>query len=351
MMTKTILIALIFLLNINLAEACPAKEKPIALVIGNSNYHNQLANLTNPKNDAGDLATTLRMLNFYVFEKYDLTKTDMETAIQEFGSCLKTTKGIGLFYYSGHGMQFRGENYFIPVDGSDALDSEAKDFLKHNIFSAEKVLKVMEDAKNYANLIIMDACRNNPYGSKGILMPAGLAKPKSEVQGSIIAYAAAPGKVAYEGKAGNHSPYAKHLIKEITKPKVSITDVFFEIRKGVKRDTLDKQEPEYLSKLDHKIVLNDADPIKFTVKECHRSKNILPPRQAIDILNISTEDNSINYWKFPWQKEWNLPSEDTLNNFLKSVGSDNTFLNSKDFLELSYKKNNYQYQFTKKSCF
>jgi hypothetical protein len=350
-MKKTILITLIFLLNLNLVEACDTNKKRIALVIGNSNYQNNLANLTNPKNDARDLATTLRMLNFYVFEKYDLTKTDMETAIQEFGSCLKTTKGVGLFYYSGHGMQFRGENYFIPVDGSGALDSKPEDFLKHNIFSAEKVLKVMEDAKNYANIIIMDACRDNPYGSKGILMPAGLAKPKSEVQGSIIAYAAAPGKVAYNGKAGNHSPYAKHLIKEITKPKVSITDVFFEIRKGVKRDTVDKQEPEYLSKLDHKIVLNDADPIEFTVKECYKPKTILPLSQAINIKSISKDNNSINYWKFSWQEQWNLPSEGALYNFLKSVGSDNTFLKPKDFLELSENHNNYQYQFTEKTCF
>ncbi len=354
-MKKSILIACVLLLNINFVQACSTEEKRIALVIGNSNYGNTLADLKKPKNDASGLAQALKTLGFYVFEEYDLTKTDMETVIQKFGNCLKASKDIGLFYYSGHGMQFRGENYLIPADGSDALDSKEEDFLTHNIVSAEKILKVMENAKNDANIIIIDACRNNPYKSKGkpILYKDGLAETKSKVEGSIIAYAAAPGEVAYDG-----GDYAKHLIKEITKPSVSITDVFFEVRKGVKRDTDDKQKPQYLSLLDDKIYLNGkpiakpiAKPIEFTIKECHRLKRILPPRQAIDILNISTEGNSINYWKFPWQKQWKSPSQNMFNDFIKSVSSDKTSLNPKDFLEIAIKNDNYQYKFTKKSCF
>jgi hypothetical protein len=354
-MKKSILIACVLLLNINFVQATCSEKKRIALVIGNSNYGNTLANLKNPQNDVRDLAKTLGGLSFDVFEEYDLTKTKMETVISDFGSCLQKTKGIGLFYYSGHGMQFHGENYLIPVDGSDALNSKEEDFLTHNIVSAEKILKVMENAKNDANIIIIDACRNNPYKSRGKPIPykEGLAETKSKVDGSIIAYAAASGKVAYEGKA-NHSPYAKHLIKEITKPQMSITDVFFEVRRGVKRDTGDKQKPQYLSSLDDKIYLNGkpiAKPIEFTVKECHRLKRILPPRQAIDILNISTEGNSINYWKFPWQKQWKSPSQNMFNDFIKSVGSDKTSLKPKEFLELAIKNDNYQYKFTKKSCF
>ena len=340
-MKKSILIACIFLLNINFVQACSTDKKRIALVIGNSNYGNTPANLKNPQNDASGLAKALKSLNFEVFEKYNLTKTQMETVIQDFGSCLKATKGIGLFYYSGHGVQFDGKNYLIPVDGSDALYSKPKNFLKHNILSAEKMLKVMEDAKNDANIIIIDACRENPYKSKGkyINYKDGLVKPEPP-SGSIIAYAAASGKVAYDGKA-NHSPYAKHLIKEITKPQMSITDVFFEVRRGVKRDTGDKQEPEFLSKLNSKICLN-CSKIEFTVKECHRSKRILPPRQAIDILNISKQGNSINYWKYSWQKQWNLPSAAVFNDFIKGVGSS---LNSKELLEFA--TNNV----TQKSCF
>jgi hypothetical protein len=322
--------AWILLLNINFVQACSTEEKRIALVIGNSNYGNTLANLKNPQNDARDLAKTLRELGFYVFEKYDLTKIKMETVIQEFGSCLKQSGGIGLFYYSGHGMQFEGKNYLIPADGSDALYSEKKDFLQHNIYSAEKMLKVMEGAKNDANIIIIDACRNN---TKGKPIPYGGVLHSNPPSGSIIAYAAASGKFALDG-----GDYAKHLIKEIIKPSVSITDVFFKVRKGVKRDTDDYQEPQYLSLLNRKIILNP----EFTVKKCHRSKRILPPRMAIDILNISKEGNSINYWKFPWQKQWNLPSQEVYNDFIKSVGSS---LKSKEFLDFAMKN------VTKKSCF
>ena len=337
MIKFSILIACVLLLNINFVQACSTNEKRIALVIGNSNYQDKLANLKNTKNDASGLAQALKTLGFYVFEEYDLTKKEMKTVIQNFGSCLKATKGIGLFYYSGHGMQFHGENYLIPVDGSDALDSKPEDFLKQNIVSAEEILKVMEDAKNDANIIIIDACRNNPLKSKGKPIPYkdGLAESKAP-SGSIIAYAAASGKVAYDG-----GDYAQHLIKEISKPKVLITTVFDNVRTNVRDATGEKQEPEYLARLNRKVYLN-GDPITFTVKKCHRSKRILPPRQAIDILNISKKGNSINYWKFPWQKQWNLPSQDVYNDFIKSVGLS---LNSKEFIDFAIKN------VTKKSCF
>lgn len=320
-MKKNILIACVLLLNINFVQATCSDKKRIALVIGNSNYGNTLATLTNPKNDVSGLAQALKTLSFYVFEEYDLTKTKMETVISDFGSCLQKTKGIGLFYYSGHGVQFDGKNYLIPVDGSDALYSEEKDFLQQNIYSAEKMLKVMEDAKNDANIIIIDACRNN---TKGKPIPYGGVLHSNPPSGSIIAYAAASGKFALDG-----GDYAKHLIKEITKPKVSITDVFLEVRKGVIRDTNDYQEPQYLSLLNRKIYLNE-----FTIKKYHRSKRILPPRQAIEILNISKDGNSINYWKYPWQTEWNLPSQDVYNDFINSVGS---LLKSEELLDMAIK--------------
>ncbi|WP_069472527.1 caspase family protein [Candidatus Marithrix sp. Canyon 246] len=332
MMKKQILIAWILLLNINLVQACETEKKRIALVIGNSNYQDEMAILKNPKNDASGLAQTLKTLGFYVFEEYDLTKAKMETVIQKFGSCLKQAGGIGLFYYSGHGVQFEGKNYLIPVDGSDALDSKEEDFLQHNIVSAEKMLKVMENAKNDANIIIIDACRNNP--TRGKLIHNNGLDHLDPPSGSIIAYAAAPGKFALDGGVEDHSPYAKHLIKEITKPKVSITDVFLEVRKGVKRHTNDYQEPQYLSLLNRKIYLNDK-PIEFTVKKYQRSKRIFPPRQAIKIINISKNGNSINYWKFPWQKQWHLPSQDVYNDFIKSVGSS---LKSKELLDMAIKK-------------
>ncbi len=338
-MKKQILIAWILLLNINFVQACSTEGKRIALVIGNSNYGDTQVNLTNPENDVHELAKTLReKLGFYVFEEYDLTKKRMETVIQNFGNCLKQTKGIGLFYYSGHGMQFNGNNYLIAVDGSEALDSEPEIFLKQNIVSDEKMLKVMEDANNDANIIIIDACRDNPYKSKGKRMPYknGLAESKAP-SGSIIAYAAASGKVAYDG-----GDYAKHLITEISKPNVSITTVFDNVRTKIREATGEKQEPEYLARLNRKIYLNGVNPIEFTVKQCHRLKSILPPRQAIDILNISKDGNSINYWKFPWQKQWNLPNKKLYNDFIKSVGLS---LNDKEFIDFAMKN------FTKKGCF
>ncbi len=170
-------------------------KKRLALVIGNSNYKKDYF-LTNPVNDATDFAAVLRKLNFEVIEKHNLNKAEMESAILEFSSRLTKNKGVGLFYFSGHGIQYKGSNYLLPV-GVQPLKKAWQ--LPHKTITAQYVLDGMETAQNDVNIVILDACRDFPSSlkktTKGEMMPAGLSMVKP-ISGSVIAYAAAPGGVA-----------------------------------------------------------------------------------------------------------------------------------------------------------
>jgi uncharacterized caspase-like protein len=188
-----------------------------ALLIGNSNYKGD-AFLANPINDAQDLAAVLSDLQFQVSHRQNLTRTEMNSAIEEFGKNLKATKGMGIFYYAGHGMQVDGENYLIPIGGARALFDAGYKLDKKTI-KASNILKTLEAAKNAVNIIILDACRDNPFQKRGISRrptPPGLQLMNAP-GGSLIAYSADQGEVAFEGKNERNSPYAASLIHQMMK--------------------------------------------------------------------------------------------------------------------------------------
>jgi uncharacterized caspase-like protein len=167
-------------------------EPKIALLIGNSAYRE--APLRNPVNDVRAMARTLRELGFTVLAHENTSKRAMETAIIEFGRRL-ADGGVGFFYYAGHGLQVRGRNYLVPVDAD--IESEAATRIA--AVDVDLLLEQMAEARNRVNVVILDACRNNPFERRLRGAAKGLAAVDA-ARGTLIAYATAPGSVAADGE-------------------------------------------------------------------------------------------------------------------------------------------------------
>ncbi len=218
------------------AEGKPAaaNEARVALVIGNSNYKS--APLRNPVNDAKAIADKLQGLGFKVTLKLDQDQKSMANAIRVFGNQLKTG-GAGLFYYAGHGMQVKGRNFLIPVDA----DIQNEDEVPYRSVDANEVLSKMETAKNRLNLMILDACRNNPFSRKFRSVAQGLAQMDAP-SGTLVAFATAPGSVASDG-TGNNGIYTQHLLASLGQPGVPVEQLLKRVRVGVMKDTRNAQVP------------------------------------------------------------------------------------------------------------
>ena len=206
----------------------------LALVIGNSAY--QTAPLKNPLNDAQDMAATLKKLGFKVILKKNADQRTMEDTIRYFGRQLRNG-GVGLFYFAGHGVQVAGRNYLMPVDAR--IESESD--VKYEAVDAGRVLGKMEDAENQLNIVILDACRNNPYARTFRTDQKGLARMDAPT-GSLVAYATAPGEVAADGPERN-GVFTKYLIQHMVTPNLSIEQVLKRVRIDVARQTNGRQIP------------------------------------------------------------------------------------------------------------
>jgi hypothetical protein len=238
--TKIIKIALtcVFLLTFLPCLSIAAPEKRTALVIGNSDY--EIGSLTNPVNDAVDMASTLKRLGFEVILKKNIRHRDMEEAIEDFGNRLKRG-GVGLFYYAGHGIQINGVNYIIPIGAKIKKESD----VKFEAVDANRILDEMGNANNGLNIIILDACRDNPLARNFRSSNRGLAVISSAPEGSFISYATGPGQVAMDGEKRN-SPYTAALLKYMNVPGLPIERVFKNVR--ISLESL-KQTPWELSSL------------------------------------------------------------------------------------------------------
>ena len=238
--TKKIKIALtcVFILTFLPCLSIAAPEKRTALVIGNSDY--EIGSLTNPVNDAVDMASTLKRLGFEVILKKNIRHRDMEEAIEDFGNRLKRG-GVGLFYYAGHGLQINGVNYIIPIGAKIKKESD----VKFEAVDANRILDEMGNANNGLNIIILDACRDNPLARNFRSSNRGLAVISSAPEGSFISYATGPGQVAMDGEKRN-SPYTAALLKYMNVPGLPIERVFKNVR--ISLESL-KQTPWELSSL------------------------------------------------------------------------------------------------------
>jgi len=225
-------------------------SRRIALVIGNNAYQN--APLKNPVNDAEDIADTLGEFGFEVILKKNADQRDMEDAIRNFGKQLGTG-GVGLFYFAGHGIQVEGRNYLIPINAR--IESESD--VKYEAIDAGRVLGKMEDAENKLNIVIIDACRNNPFARAFRTSERGLARMDAPT-GSLIAYATAPGEVAVDGPERN-GIFTKYLLKHIGTQGLPIEQVLKRVRIDVVNETDGKQVPWESSSLMGEFVFDSIE--------------------------------------------------------------------------------------------
>ncbi len=209
-------------------------EQRTALVIGNATY--RIASLRNPSNDARDMSAALQNLGFSVTTLIDANNQKMYQAIRDFGKDLARGR-TGLFYYAGHGMQVGGRNYLIPVDA----DIRAEDEVRYFAVDAGLILSKMESAGNETNIVILDACRDNPFKRSFRSSSRGLAVVEAP-KGSLVIYATAPGSVAAEGR-GRNGVFTAALLKHMKTLGVEIEAMLKSVRSDVIAETVNDQIP------------------------------------------------------------------------------------------------------------
>jgi hypothetical protein len=209
-------------------------ERRTALVVGNGAY--RTGPLRNPRHDARDVAAALRELGFDVIEKHDVGYNEMLHAVIEFGRALQDG-GVGLFYYAGHGLQLDGKNYLIPTDAS----LEREEYVPVETLDLDQVLARMDAARNRLNVVVLDACRDNPFARSFRSVPRGLTQALAP-SGTFLAYATAPGDVAADGD-GRNSPYAEAILTALKPPGLGLEDVFKRVRVQVRERTEGQQTP------------------------------------------------------------------------------------------------------------
>jgi tetratricopeptide (TPR) repeat protein len=214
-------------------------EKRYALVIGNAKYK-AVAPLKNATNDANDIAAELERSNFEVIKVIDGDYSKMREAFTKFHEKLSNgpkDQTVGLFYYAGHGLQNEGENYLVPIEANVKYDD---DIPRMCLPMHRVVLANMERSSTRMNIVIMDACRNNPFPSSARDIGGGGLAEIKRAKGSFIAYATAPGATASDGE-GRNGLYTQELLKAMKKPGRTIEQVFKEVRQNVLKLSDDKQ--------------------------------------------------------------------------------------------------------------
>lgn len=230
--------------------ASPAHaERRVALVIGNGAYKD--APLRNPVNDARDMTAELRKLGFEVILRENANLRQMEDALDQFWANIRQG-GTGLFFFAGHGLQMRGANYLVPVDARILVEQDVRSVC----LDANKVLGRMENAGNGLNIILLDACRNNPFARSWRSAEAGLAKMDAPT-GTLIGYATAPDSVAADG-SGRNGVYTQHLLTQMRVPGQGIETMLKRVRVGVLQDTGRRQTPWESSSLTGDFYFNDG---------------------------------------------------------------------------------------------
>jgi hypothetical protein len=234
-------------------------ERRVALIIGNSQYKNPSLVLFNPKNDAADVAASLRALGFEVIVKIDAGKLDFDQAMAQFAR-LATLADTALFYYAGHALQYHGQNYLMPTD-ADLVDDIS---LRYQMVSLDDVRDGLSRAGG-VKIMILDACRNNPLidrlrgrtETRDVGIVRGLARI-DRAEGEVVAYATAANQVAADG-SGRNSPFTTALLKRLGEAGLEIGTMFRRIAADVNDQTKGQQRPELLISLTGDYYLNQND--------------------------------------------------------------------------------------------
>jgi Caspase domain len=215
----------------------------IALVIGNAAYAGNMV-LTNPANDAKAMSDTLRGLGFTVVEVRDGSKVQIAQAIVNVKAALQGKQAIGMLYYAGHGLQFDWRNFMVPID---ARLKQAADIPAQTV-DIGSVLDAFKLAGNRMNIVVLDACRDNPFGNQ--LATKGLA-PVDAPPGTFMAFATAAGNVAEDGDAKSaNGLYTQYLLQELKKPAARMEDIFKRVKLQVREQSKGRQIPSDSSNLD-----------------------------------------------------------------------------------------------------
>jgi hypothetical protein len=210
-------------------------ESRTALIIGNSQYKGTLGRLTNPIHDAQDMRDILHKKGFHIIYRENIGKREMREALGEFYQNLEKGGGVGLFYFSGHGLEVDGQNYLIPIDA----DIQEKSDTEFEAIPLNQILKRLEGVKNRFNIVVLDACRNDPFSRA--IGTGGLAKIDPPI-GLFVSYSTGAGSVASDGKFGENGLFTKYLIENINRP-LNIQQVFKRTREDVYRASNNRQFP------------------------------------------------------------------------------------------------------------
>ena len=302
---KTILTIVISIYaSLTYAVGIANAEKRVALVIGNETYENT-SNLYNPKKDAKDVADALRRLNFKVTEHLDISLDSMRKTVISFGR-LARQSDMAVIYFAGHGMEMGGENWLIPTDAQLLSDIDIED----EAIGLSYVMGRLRGARKLS-LIILDACRNNPFVSKmkrtsGIsrAVSRGFARIEPE-ENLLVAYAAREGTLADDGKTGQNSPYAAALLRNLETPNIDIRILFGKIRDEVKNKTDKRQVPHtYGSLPGYSIFLNHKDDVVAAFSK------------PIDSVEVNQRKQTKLETK-AWEKIKNTDEPQIIKNFLR----------------------------------
>lgn len=277
-----------FALALASAQAQAPIDLKVALVIGNAGYQRALLN---PVNDAKAMGETLRGLGFEVIEVRDGSKVQMAEAINKLQATLKGKQGVGMLYYAGHGLQIDARNFMVPVD---ARIARAGDVPAQTVDVAA-VIDAFKTAGNRMSIVVLDACRDNPFG--GITTGKGLA-PLDAPSGTFLAYATAPGNVASDGEAASgNGLYTQYLLQELKKPQARIEDVFKRVRFAVRKASNGKQIPWESTSLEDDFQFNEGRvqaPVKPSTAQLRTSFE----QEKLDWDRIKDSRNPDDFYAF-----------------------------------------------------
>jgi hypothetical protein len=283
-------------------------------VIGNSQYHH-VPRLANPSNDAQLIAETLAGAGFTLVggqAQLDLDKIAFDRTVQEFGTVIQGA-GVALFYYAGHGVQVRGANYLVPVGANPTKEADV-DF---QLVQTDLVLRQMELAGTRLNVLILDACRNNPFAGRGLRAAGGGLAQMQAPEGTLISYATQPGNVAQDGTDG-HSPYTKALANAVRRPGLDLFAVFNETGLAVKKRTGGAQQPWVSSSpIEGTFYFAGAPPQTSTVptqppREAKPPESSPPTQSSMPQPPVQPAQDGAGVIESPFHLELGTPSKATL---------------------------------------
>jgi uncharacterized caspase-like protein len=269
-----------------LAQAPVTAPKRSALVIGNGAYG--MGRLANAVNDAKEVARALQEIGFEVTLLRDADKRALIEAVEAFRRRLERGE-IGLFYFSGHGLQIEGETYLVPVDAALNRPTDAQ----YDAVNLGKVIGAVEDSDARARIFILDACRNNPFtrrwrsAVRGWETTRGLAAPLPSGAGTLIAFSTAPDQVAVDliDQSGN-SPFTSKLLRHLRTPDLELRQLLTRVRRDVAEATRNAQIPWVNDALMEDIVLNPRQGSRVAGEAAPAPSPVLPKPPSRSLLRI-----------------------------------------------------------------